>query len=357
VAVEYVNLKECRTLFSAANEIHLELTGERKGAYEGLDGVFEGIWGALEDYPEWPVLLLDEIDHIQQDSNYDPSDFFYRLLRGEGKLKRDLALSVWSISNELLEVDLRLDSRVQSAMSGEEVFFPPYGRDELAQILAPRVDHAFRDGALPGEVFDHGVREAARRWGDARKALWLFRRASETATKRDLIAVTVECIDAALEGTEWEAVREKLLALPLNHFFVLASIVGRDDHATGEIVQPVTTGEVHDIVSSDAFPADLQLGERVLREVLTDLETMGLVESWIDSRDRNGRVKYIETAFDPRWVREAQAAVASGLIPLLPMERFLRVPAHLTPPVCSRDRDSESIRTSPRSVDVLTVGA
>lgn len=43
LAFEYVNLKKCRTLFSAANETHLELTGETKGAYEGLDGIFEGI--------------------------------------------------------------------------------------------------------------------------------------------------------------------------------------------------------------------------------------------------------------------------------------------------------------------------
>jgi archaeal cell division control protein 6 len=125
VAIEYVNLKECRTLFSAANEILVELAGEKKGAYEGLDGVFEGIWAALEAYPEWTVLLLDEIDHVQHDSNYDPSEFFYRLLRGEGKLARDISLSVWLVSNELLEVDLRLDSRVKSTMSDEVVFCRP----------------------------------------------------------------------------------------------------------------------------------------------------------------------------------------------------------------------------------------
>ncbi|WP_312854283.1 hypothetical protein [Natronococcus sp. JC468] len=33
-AVKYVNLKECRTLFSAATE----LTGEKQKAYAGLDG-------------------------------------------------------------------------------------------------------------------------------------------------------------------------------------------------------------------------------------------------------------------------------------------------------------------------------
>ncbi|NHN60129.1 AAA family ATPase [Halorussus sp. JP-T4] len=63
---EYVNLKECRTLFSVANEILFALTGERKQAYEGLDGVFGGIWTALADYPEYVVLILDEIDHIAQ---------------------------------------------------------------------------------------------------------------------------------------------------------------------------------------------------------------------------------------------------------------------------------------------------
>ena len=56
VAVEYVNLKECRTLFSAANEIHHELTGKKRQAHNGLDGVFEGIWTALEEYPECSAL-------------------------------------------------------------------------------------------------------------------------------------------------------------------------------------------------------------------------------------------------------------------------------------------------------------
>jgi hypothetical protein len=197
-----VNLKECRSLFSAANEIHLELTGEKVGAYEGLDGVFKGIWTALETYPEWTVLILDEIDHIRHDSNYDPNDFFCRLLRGEGKFKRDLNLSVFLISNELLAVDLRLDSRVQSAMDGEEVFFPPYGVELLEAILRPRIERAFREGAVSDSVFAYGVREAARRWGDVRKALRLFRQAGETATGRGLEAVTRECLDANIETTD-----------------------------------------------------------------------------------------------------------------------------------------------------------
>lgn len=107
VAVEYANLKECRTLFSAANEILLELTGEQKQAYEGLDGVFMAIWEALADYPEWTVLILDEVDHISQDTNYDPSDFRYQLLRGEGETRpRHPTVGVAA-----LELDLRPKKR------------------------------------------------------------------------------------------------------------------------------------------------------------------------------------------------------------------------------------------------------
>lgn len=268
--------------------------------------MFERIWDALEAYPEWTMLILDEIDHIKQDSNYDPNDFFYRLLRGEGKLKREINLSVALISNELLRVDLSLDSRVQSAMDGEEVFFPPYGVESLGAILEPQLEQAFKAGALPDEVRAYGVREAARRWGDARKALRLFRQSGETATEQGLEQVTRECVEANLEATDKEAIVEKLLQLPLNHFFVLTGVTGWTKQPSGDIVQPVTTLEVHEALRDQKLPSELQLGERAIRDIVTDLETMGLVETWVDSRGNEGRVKQIETTFDPKWVRDTQ---------------------------------------------------
>jgi orc1/cdc6 family replication initiation protein len=309
VAVEYVNLKECRTLFSTANEICFAVTGEKRGAYEGLDGVFTAIWDALESYPAWTVLLLDEIDHIEHDSNYDPSDFFYRLLRGEGKLQRDIELSVWIISNELREVDLRVDSRVQSVMSGEEVFFPPYGYRELKAICRPRVDRAFRDGAVPEDVFQQAVRQAAQRWGDARKALRLFRQAGEAADERGLEAVTTACLDACLESTEREATIETLCTLPLNHFLVLVGSTAYTDPTTQDVRQPVTTAEIQAALERQALPFDVP-GRRAIRDLVQELETMDLVATWIDSKGRDGRVKQIETAFDPTWVHDAMVPYA-----------------------------------------------
>ena len=305
VAVEYVNLKECRTIFSAANEILFELTGEKAGSYVGLDGVFTAIWEALVDYPEWTICILDEIDQLRYDSNYDPNEFFYRLLRGEGKQKRGIKLSAWTISNELVIVDLRVDSRVESVMSDERVFFGHYDETHLAAILRPRIDRAFREEALPEEAFEIGVAIAADRWGDARKALELFRQAGETANERGLTAVSEDCLDANVEHSERESLIDRIVQLPETHLLVLTAAVSWE-RADGSIVQPVTTGRIQERLQRDTGP-DAQLSDRAIRQRVTDLETMGLVETWIDSRGSEGRVKQIEIPFDPQWVRDAQA--------------------------------------------------
>ncbi|WP_458208934.1 Cdc6/Cdc18 family protein [Haladaptatus sp. NG-SE-30] len=307
VAVEYVNLKECRTLFSAANEILLEVTGERKKAYEGFDGVFASLWEALEDYPEYTILLLDEIDQLAQDSNYDPNDFFYRLLRGEGRLKRDISLSTFLISNELLEVDLRLDSRVQSAMSDEQIFFPPYTQSQLDEMMAPRLQRALREDALSDDIYRYSLQQAAIRWGDARKTLTLFRHAGETANERELDAITRDCIEVNLKQTDKTAILDRVKQLPFQHFLVLMSITAWTNRQTGEIVQPVTLAQVEESYSMYSLPEGVSIGLRAMRDVVTDLETMGLVETWIDSRGRYGRVKQIETTFDPEWVTDVKS--------------------------------------------------
>lgn len=304
VGAEYVNLKECRTLFSAANELLAALTGERKQAYEGLDGVFTGIWEAIAEYPEYTVVILDEIDHIKHDSNYDTSDFFYRLLRGEGKLARNLCLSLVLISNELIADELVLDSRVQSAMSGEEVYFPPYDFETLSAVVSPRLDRAFRSDTIPDEVRTYGVIQATKRWGDARKALTLFRRAGEMANEREDPRLTRDDIDRSIEAVDDEAITEKLLTIPYHHFLVISAMMLAASRA-GDLSASVTTDQIQQTYAERATEAD-QLSTRAVRDIITDLETMGLLETWVESRGRNGRVKQVRSTFDLQLLAEVQ---------------------------------------------------
>lgn len=84
--------------------------------------------------------------------------------------------------------------------------------------------------------------------------------------------MTTDCIDANLESTEREATIEKLFSLPLNHFVVLVAITGREDHHTGGIIQPIITAQIR---KSEDF-TKFGLGDRSIRNLITELETMGL---------------------------------------------------------------------------------
>ncbi len=300
----YVNLKDCRTIFSAANEILLELTGEKKKSYEGLDGVFQSIFNELKNH-KYFVLVLDEIDRVKQDKNYDPNNFFYRLVRGDKKLKTDVTLSLFLISNELIEIDLKLDSRVKSVFTNESIFFPPYRYNELAKIIAPRLKKAIKKEALTKDVVKYGLEKMANRSGDIRKTLTVFREAGETANQENKDKLDKECIDENLEAGEKEIILDKLRSLPLQHFITIDAVTAYINTKTKEVIQPITSEELkesyQEIIKEDE---EIGISDRALREIVNDLETMGLIETWIESKEK-GRTKKIRTTFKPELVRKA----------------------------------------------------
>lgn len=126
--------------------------------------------------------------------------------------------------------------------------------------------------------------------------------------------MTVDCIIESLEGTERETTVAKLRSLPLRHLAVLAAAVGTRS-SDGEIIQPVRTSRIHERLHRETNAKRFRLGERAIQGLVGELETMGLVDTWIESEGRGGRAMYVETTSDPEWVYEAQAAVAGELMP------------------------------------------
>lgn len=82
---------------------------------------------------------------------------------------------------------------------------------------------------------------------------------------------------------------EKLLRLPFNQFLVLIGVTDWVDTTTGELLQPVTTDRIAESLQYSDIDPKYRLSDRDVREILTDLELLGLVETWIDSRGREGR--------------------------------------------------------------------
>jgi len=186
----YVNLKNCRTVFSVANAILSAVCGRRVPVNLGLDRVFLEIWSEVGGLKKkvgelFLCLVLDEVDSIFLDKRYDPSDFFYRILRASTSIPevRGVKICLITITNNLRGLEDNLDARVKSSMGSDVIHFRGYSIDELKQILESRLSEAFKPKMVTGRVVEYCAELVFERGGDARKAIDLLRVAERWLTK------------------------------------------------------------------------------------------------------------------------------------------------------------------------------
>lgn len=324
VRTVFVNLKECRSLFSAANQILFELTGEREPQVVGLDGVFAKIWSWLRR-ERLLVLVLDEIDAIFEDRRYKPSDFLYRFLRRRETGEPPLVCLI-TITNRLMGIESLLDSRVRSRMGTRSVYFPPYREEELLAILRGRLG-AFRpDGLAPG-VLERCARHAAEEHGDARRVLDLLRLSGETADARGAVCVENIHVKQAIRAVDREGVEQVIRDLPDQERLVLVALCDVADELFAKMTRWKESKEAAERDSSGwraetppenpAIPVStvlaryVELGlehgleprsRRRFLDFVGDLEMHGLVGSDVRSMGRYGHEKRIWIEGTPsRW--------------------------------------------------------
>ena len=87
------------------------------------------------------IVILDEIDILL---NKDGDGILYTLTRTEN-------VSILSISN-FLDFKGLIKSRVTSSLNDKEIVFPPYGANQLTDILSERAKLAFNEGVVERDV-------------------------------------------------------------------------------------------------------------------------------------------------------------------------------------------------------------
>ena len=117
------------------------------------------------------VLVIDEIDSLV-DRNGD--DILYNFTRANERITEGGFISLIGISNSLTFKD-KLDPRVRSSLSEEEMVFNPYTVEQLQKILADRAELAFSENAVSISAINLCAAMAGKENGDARRAIDLLR--------------------------------------------------------------------------------------------------------------------------------------------------------------------------------------
>jgi len=260
----------------------------------GVDVPFTGLATAevlsrfrltLENQKRFLVAALDEVDSLVM---VHGDVFLYQLTRFNEGL-RNGRLSIVGISNDLRFKE-RLDPRVLSSLSEEEVVFKPYTAPEIQDILGDRAKLAFVSGALEASALGLCAAEAAGEHGDARRALDLLRVAGEVAEREGDRAVSDVHVKKAQRKIEEDRVSTVLGSMPLHSRFVLwgAYLVSKTK------TDSAVTGDLYEVYAELCKQSTVEpLTQRRVSSLINELDLLGLVNARLVNRGRYGRTKKV----------------------------------------------------------------
>lgn len=299
----FVNLRQAKTVFGAANLILGELGVSSLKSAQGINSAIDTIGKEIKsklqkENKKLFVLVLDELDVIFYDKRSKPSDFIYKLIVLEERLREnDLLLCIIGISNNVLS-EYDLDDRVRSRIGSSEIFFEPYSESEVLGIIKERASEAFAKKIDP-KVLVYCAELSSSEHGDARRAIDLLRVSAEIA-KGQTLGITH--IDLAQEELQKDRV-EKTLSSASYHLRLACGALARIAYLAGGDWYP--TSVLYKQYCSMLEKGKKPLSYRRVSGLLTELENTGLVISQTSSKGRHGYGTQYKLVISPEMVGKA----------------------------------------------------
>jgi cell division control protein 6 len=237
------------------------------------------LWDELNDLSGTVLVVLDEIDHIEDDS------FLYQITRADSNGYIDgVKLGIIGISNDSTFRE-QLDAKVQSSLCETEISFPPYGTEELQAVLKQRAEIAFMDGAIERDVISYCAALARQDGGDARRAITLLRKGGDLARSNEAEVVTTEYIEQAQAKLEAQQSMDIIRDLTTHEKLAIYAVTT----LAAENATPARTRVIYDRYTSLCELAGRE--ERTARRVrtfLSDFEILNLTVSQMNHRGNDG---------------------------------------------------------------------
>jgi archaeal cell division control protein 6 len=301
VIVPFVNAKTANTaykvLYKIAEEMGINKGEKKQQVYftglsmgEATDRILDFIQKKKKLHV---ILVIDEIDSLV-DKNGD--DILYNFTRANERMYEGGFISLIGISNSLTFKD-KLDPRVRSSLSEEEMVFNPYTILQLQKILSDRAKLAFNDYAISTAAINLCAAMAGKENGDARKAIDLLRVAAEIAERERASAVQEIHIRQALEKIEKDTNYEVLRNSTTHTKIVLLAIMKSKNGNTGEVYETYS--------SLCKYSEHEPLTQRRITQIVSELDQLGLVMTDVVSQGRYGRSQRIKIALPSSTIREA----------------------------------------------------
>ena len=297
--VPFINAKNSNTpykiLYEIAELLGINKEGKMQVYFTGLSmsEATDRILDFIRRRSIKVVIVIDEIDSLV---NRKGDDILYNFTRANERISSDQFITLIGISNSLTFKD-KLDPRVKSSLSEEELVFNPYTIEQLKQILIDRCKLAFYDNVIPIGVINLCAAIAGRETGDARKAIDLLRVAAEIAERSMTMKISEDHIRGAQQKIDSDTNYEILRNSTLHTKLVILSIIKSKNGSTGEIY----TIYQHFCSKIQQEP----LTQRRMTQIVGELDQLGLITTNIVNQGRYGRTQRIKLHIHISSVKQA----------------------------------------------------
>jgi cell division control protein 6 len=293
----YSNAKDETTLYGLLVSIGRQLDlDEKEIPPTGLSTseIFKRLLISIDKNQYNIVFVIDEIDYLAHLISKTGKDIMYQLTRANERLKNG-SLTIVGISNDLTFKE-RLDPRVISSLSEEEIVFTNYSVDQLKEILRERIKDAFMEGAVEDSALNLCAAMAGREHGDARRAIDLLRVAGEIAERGQASKVTEEHIRTASTKIEEDKETTALQSYPLHEKLLIVAVMKASGLSTGEIYTAYKT-------LCKAI-RQKELTQRRVTQMLSEIEMSGIISGRIVHQGIHGRTKKFTLTISSDTVKE-----------------------------------------------------
>ncbi|MDE1845013.1 MAG: AAA family ATPase [Thaumarchaeota archaeon] len=295
----YANAKEETTLYGLLVKLgrQLGLTSQKELPSTGLSisEVFNRIIAAIEKDGLNTVFVIDEIDYLVELVSKSGKDVFYSLTRANERLKKG-TLTLIGISNDLTFKE-RLDPRVLSSLSEEEVIFTNYTVGQIKEILEERIKVAFIPNVVGSAAVNLCSAMSGQEHGDARRAIDLLRVAGEIAEREQSDTVTEDHIRRASLKMEEDKETTALNSYPLHEKLLILAVMKASGNTTGEIYQSYK--------NLCKITRQKELTQRRITQMLSEIEMTGLITGKIIHQGMHGRTKKFSLTLNADTVKKA----------------------------------------------------
>ncbi len=233
------------------------------------------------------IVVLDEVDILLKN---DGDGILYTLTRTDN-------VSILSISN-FIEFKKYIEPRVMSSLRDREIVFPPYGTQQLVDILEERAKLSFFEEVLEKNVITLCAAMAAKEEGDARYALDLLRTTGELADEKESNIILEEYVIEAKDRIEHNKITDIILTLPTQQQRVLEAILKLTQNK-----EEITSGKLYDAYK-EISKGD-SVSYRRIFDFIGELEMLGIISTKTISRGRGkGRTNIITLQCDTDLLEE-----------------------------------------------------